>query len=102
MLTSLQQAFAEVLSQAAAGNTSNITVTPSDVRASLNIRYLTGYSDFPGLNTALYSALNGDWTLLQWADAFGIEYSESLLPSITTLCTDMRELHLVCAVEMGQ
>ncbi|KZP19742.1 alpha/beta-hydrolase [Athelia psychrophila] len=81
-------AFAAVLAQAAAGNTSNITVTPSDVRAMVSSAYLALNPNFPGLNTVLYSALNGDWTGLQWTDAYGPAYMQGVFPALTTLCAD--------------
>ncbi|KZP21579.1 alpha/beta-hydrolase [Athelia psychrophila] len=82
-------AFAEVLSQAAAGNTSNITVTPSDVRAMVTLAYLSNNPNFLALNGALYLALNGNWTGLQWADAYGTEYMTGALPVFTTMCADI-------------
>ncbi|KZP21575.1 alpha/beta-hydrolase [Athelia psychrophila] len=82
-------AFAEVLSQAAAGNTSNTTVTPTDVRAVVTLEFLSANPLFPELNEVLYLALNGNWTALQWTDAFGIVYTANALPVFTALCADL-------------
>ena len=87
-LLSTAQAFAAVVSQAAAGNTSNTNVSASDVRAMVTLAYLSLNPNFPGLNDVLYGALNGNWTALQWAGAYGPGYLQSLFPSLTTLCLD--------------
>ncbi|KAF7976114.1 hypothetical protein HWV62_7549 [Athelia sp. TMB] len=85
---SIPKAFASVLSHAASGNTSSSVVTPSDVRAMVTLAYLSSNPDPPALNTALYDALNGNWTALEWADAYGPEYAMGALSGLTTLCLD--------------
>ncbi|KAF7969924.1 hypothetical protein HWV62_25526 [Athelia sp. TMB] len=84
----IPKAFAAVVSQAAAGNTSSTNVSASDVRAVVTLAYLSLNPNFPGLNDVLYGALNGNWAALQWAGAYGPGYMQSLLPSLTTMCLD--------------
>ncbi|KAF7976223.1 hypothetical protein HWV62_7242 [Athelia sp. TMB] len=84
---SVPKAFSEVISRANAGNTSNTTISASDVRAMVVLAYMSGNPNFPGLNSALYGALNGDWSGLNWAD-FAPEYLAAVLPVMPTFCSD--------------
>lgn len=90
------QAFAAVVTQAAASNTSGFAVSSPDVRAMVSLAYLSGSPDFPGLNSALYSALNGNWSGLVWAE-FGAEYTQGVFPALPTLCLDQCEYCLIWA-----
>ncbi|KZP17745.1 alpha/beta-hydrolase [Athelia psychrophila] len=84
---SIPKAFATVLAQAAAGNTSNLTVTPSDVGATASIAYLNGFPKFPALNSALAAALGGDWSGFDWT-AFEPELAPGIYPLLATACLD--------------
>ncbi|KAF7969925.1 hypothetical protein HWV62_25528 [Athelia sp. TMB] len=95
----IPKAFAAVVAQAAAGNTSNTNVSASDVRAMVTQAYLALNSNFPGLNDALHGALNGNWTALQWAGAYGPAYMQGMFPALTTLCLDQRVSFLYAPFE---
>lgn len=90
-ILSTLQAFSEVLSQAAAGNTSNTTVSPSDIRARVTLSYLSGNVDFVGLISAFYAALNdGDWSGLEWTE-YAAAYVVQVLPVMPTYCSNQRK-----------
>jgi len=76
-----------VLAQAAAGNTSNLIVTPADVRAMTSLAYLNGSPKFPTLNSVLAAALRGNWSGFDWL-VFGPEVAQGIYPLLTTACLD--------------
>ncbi|KAF7970425.1 hypothetical protein HWV62_24169 [Athelia sp. TMB] len=81
------KALAAVLAQAAAGNTSNLTVTPADVGAMASLGYLNGSPKFPTLNGALAAALGGDWSGFDWS-VVGPELAQGIYPLLATACLD--------------
>ncbi|KAF7965755.1 hypothetical protein HWV62_42002 [Athelia sp. TMB] len=83
----IPKAFAAVLAQAAAGNTSNLTVTPADVGAMASLGYLNGSPKFPTLNGALAAALGGDWSGFDWS-VVGPELAQGIYPLLATACLD--------------
>lgn len=90
------QAFKQVLSVASSGKAGNITA--DDVRAQAYLAYLSVTPNFPGLNEALYLALNGNWTLLSYTDPItGTQaaFSQGVAPVLPSLCLDFRESFVV-------
>ncbi|KDQ19584.1 hypothetical protein BOTBODRAFT_443473 [Botryobasidium botryosum FD-172 SS1] len=82
---SVVQAFSDVLQQALAGNSSGVTV--DDVRAAVNIGYLSSNPDFPAFNLALHGALNGNWSALSYAN-LASSYTPNFATALQTLCLD--------------
>ena len=84
-LTCTPKAFGDVLSLA---SVRGAHPTADDVRAVVSLAYLSLNPDFPALNLALFSALNGNWTLLSY-DGFGPAYT-SKMTILSILCLDAR------------
>ncbi|KDQ19582.1 hypothetical protein BOTBODRAFT_170657 [Botryobasidium botryosum FD-172 SS1] len=83
---SVIQAFSDVIQQALAGNASGVTA--DDVRATVNTIYLSGNPNFPALNSALHSALNGNWSALSYTGS-GASDTQAVPTLLPTLCADL-------------
>ncbi|KDQ19580.1 hypothetical protein BOTBODRAFT_28154 [Botryobasidium botryosum FD-172 SS1] len=79
------QAFNDVIQLALAGNSSSATA--DDVRATININYLSIHPDFPALNLALHEALHGNWSALSYVSV-GLPFTQGFAPSLPTFCVD--------------
>jgi hypothetical protein len=80
------QAFSTILDRALSGAYANISA--DDIRAVVALVYLSGNPDFPALNDALYTALNGNASALSYDIPTFTQQFAQVMP---IACLDARE-----------